>query len=426
MRLPSRFFVCGLMLLQCIAAHAQSEVGQIFERVLRDQLGNILTGNGQTRGKPGSSASSVASAQYGDVVFSDDFSGSIDPKKWRVQDGDWLTADGCLYPDGLQKDAQARISPQVTIGPGYVVYAEICVPEACYRDALTIQLVPEKSSEATYGFVAEHRKMYWMRWKSNNSSPVGETNMGNYYETRVHKVVLRIEKNQSSYSINGAKEVPCSFGISAKGSLSIRVGTTEERDNSSSIKLDRLVVYKPKSGSVAQYACDQCEANFESQDELDQHIQDVHRVVQSGGLPIGSKEATELAAELRQQMASDQSAKTGRIGIATFDMIGISDQTAAKQFAECLYTAMFKEGFKLVDRGKIDKIMTELKIQQSGLTDPETIKKIGKQANCDFILLGSISASRKKIIINARLDKTETGEVVSVGDVEIELPVKDK
>ena len=75
-----------------------------------------------------------------------------------------------------------------------------------------------------------------------------------------------------------------------------------------------------------------------------------------------------------------------RIGISKFDnpknITGIEDLFAQQ---------LIKKGYTTVERSKLDKVLSEQKIQASGLTDPDTAKKLGQLLGVDGLLIGEVT-----------------------------------
>ena len=138
---------------------------------------------------------------------------------------------------------------------------------------------------------------------------------------------------------------------------------------------------------------------------------------------VDPKDLDSLAADLRKAAEDTPEAKErvakGKIAIATFDLVGVPSYDVAKNVAEDLATAMIEQKFRLVERGQLDKVLKELKVQNSGLIDPKTAKQIGTMTGCSLILVGSISDRGQSVVVNARLMDTETGESVVARRVEM-------
>jgi len=108
--------------------------------------------------------------------------------------------------------------------------------------------------------------------------------------------------------------------------------------------------------------------------------------------------------------------------VAMLPLFTLDGETSkfGKYFAEQLLTELYSAGnFKIVDRTLMDKVLTEMKLTESGAFDPGTIKKLGKMLGADIIGTGTYTYLGKKIQINSRLINTETGVVMGAGRMQI-------
>jgi TolB-like protein len=123
---------------------------------------------------------------------------------------------------------------------------------------------------------------------------------------------------------------------------------------------------------------------------------------------------TPLALKLKNAVAAraEFGSRPVQIAVARFKGIGISDSAAVEDILEDLSTALVKTGvFQLVERSRLDEVLRELRIQNSGLVDSSTAKKLGKLVGARMVLVGSISDRKDCYVINARLIDTESGLV---------------
>jgi hypothetical protein len=67
----------------------------------------------------------------------------------------------------------------------------------------------------------------------------------------------------------------------------------------------------------------------------------------------------------------------------------------------------------LLERTEINHVLNELKLNMAGVTDPSDALKAGKLASADILILGSVEKFGELYHVNARIVKTETGEVIS-------------
>jgi len=146
-------------------------------------------------------------------------------------------------------------------------------------------------------------------------------------------------------------------------------------------------------------------------------------VPQAATFVVDPNDLDKLAMALRKQVDEDLDLKTrlqdGRMAVATFKLVDILSDSVAINAAEDLTTSLVKNKFKTIERGQLDKVLMELKIQDSALIDPVTAQKIGQVTGCKFIIVGSISdRGQFGIIINARILDTATGDTLAAERVE--------
>lgn len=140
-------------------------------------------------------------------------------------------------------------------------------------------------------------------------------------------------------------------------------------------------------------------------------------------LPIKPDDLAALAGKLKQAVDTNPefSTKPVEIAVARFKGIGISDAASVEDVLEDLSTALVKTGvFRLVERTQLDKVLLELKIENSGLVDSATARQLGKLAGVSAVLVGSISDRKDCVVINTRLINTETGLVSTAESIVID------
>jgi TolB-like protein len=73
---------------------------------------------------------------------------------------------------------------------------------------------------------------------------------------------------------------------------------------------------------------------------------------------------------------------------------------------------------KLVEREKLQAVLAEQKMQQSGFFDPATAVKAGKLLGAEYLLTGAFTARDPEIRIDTRVVRVETGEIVRTAKVQ--------
>lgn len=108
--------------------------------------------------------------------------------------------------------------------------------------------------------------------------------------------------------------------------------------------------------------------------------------------------------------------------VAIMDFKVLSSEEAYGILAEEIpqtLTLAFRESkyVRAVERQEMEKILGELKLSMSGLTDEETALEVGRILNAKYILLGSLTVLLDNVRINCRLIATETSEIVFTDSV---------
>jgi TolB-like protein len=75
---------------------------------------------------------------------------------------------------------------------------------------------------------------------------------------------------------------------------------------------------------------------------------------------------------------------------------------------------------RVVDRASFDKILAEMKFQQSDWSNSEKTAALGKATNADYIIRGEIDILDDLIIVTARMIDILTAKVVASSDIDME------
>lgn len=83
-----------------------------------------------------------------------------------------------------------------------------------------------------------------------------------------------------------------------------------------------------------------------------------------------------------------------------------------QEIAETLGTDLAKsDRLVLVERSQLDKALRELRLQSSGLTEPNQARRVGRLVGADAVIVGSFYLRGQQIVINARLVDVRTARV---------------
>ena len=105
------------------------------------------------------------------------------------------------------------------------------------------------------------------------------------------------------------------------------------------------------------------------------------------------------------------SAKDANRAIAVADFDG-ADKELGRFLAETLLTNLAQsDKLHLVERAEIRQALAELKLQSTGLVEPQQVKKLGKLVSADHLVVGSYLVRDGVMTINARLLDVKTGRL---------------
>ena len=111
----------------------------------------------------------------------------------------------------------------------------------------------------------------------------------------------------------------------------------------------------------------------------------------------------------------NEAEKKAETVIAVADFTG-GDKELGRFLSETLLTQLAQSGkIALVERTEIRQALSELKLQSTGLFEPQQIKKIGKMLSADCVVVGSYLVRDEQLIVNARLLDVKTGRLISGG-----------
>ncbi|MFH1367704.1 MAG: FlgO family outer membrane protein [Elusimicrobiota bacterium] len=117
-----------------------------------------------------------------------------------------------------------------------------------------------------------------------------------------------------------------------------------------------------------------------------------------------------------------------KVAVIPFKNIDDQNQSKGIIISENLLTRIVKiRKLQVVERENLEAVLRELKIESSGIIDPETTKQIGKILGVDALIIGTIHRKDENTLtINARVVRTETGEVLVTSNVDIMEKTKRK
>lgn len=110
------------------------------------------------------------------------------------------------------------------------------------------------------------------------------------------------------------------------------------------------------------------------------------------------------------------------IAIMDFSLIGMSHSGINKFAMEDMTTKLVQSGqYIVVERAKLDTVLKEHKLADSGLMNKESSSKIGKLVAANLILTGSFAKQNKVWNVNLRLVDVSSGIIISAINDKIDV-----
>ncbi|HVT18558.1 MAG TPA: FlgO family outer membrane protein [Thermoanaerobaculia bacterium] len=139
-----------------------------------------------------------------------------------------------------------------------------------------------------------------------------------------------------------------------------------------------------------------------------------HQATAQKLLPEGIKD---LASQITVKVTRQQKHK---IAVLPFKELEGQPTILGSYLSESLVTALFDTpGLDIVERSMLDKVVGELRLDQSGLIDPSMAKRVGKIVGVDAIVTGTITDLASFVAVNCRLIDAQTGRIFAAAETRI-------
>ncbi len=111
-----------------------------------------------------------------------------------------------------------------------------------------------------------------------------------------------------------------------------------------------------------------------------------------------------------------------RLAVLYFDNNSITDRERLEPFrkglAETLISDLSKiEALQIVERTRIDALLSELRLHQTGAVDSASAQRVGRILGVQTLLLGSFTALDSMLRIDARIVDVESGLIIQANEV---------
>jgi len=126
---------------------------------------------------------------------------------------------------------------------------------------------------------------------------------------------------------------------------------------------------------------------------------------------------SDLASQISTRVAQQQKRK---IAVIPFRELDGKATVLGTYMSEALVTQLVNSGsLEVVERTMLDRILSEMKLGESGLIDPNTAKRVGQVAGVDAIVTGTITDLQSYVAANCRLIDAATGRIFAAAEARI-------
>lgn len=114
--------------------------------------------------------------------------------------------------------------------------------------------------------------------------------------------------------------------------------------------------------------------------------------------------------------------KSRKVAVLAFSYPDGGISTGSSLVAEGLMTRLVgRKGISVIERSQLSKILSETRLELSGVTESSGTQKLGRILGADAVVTGTlVDLPNNKTMVNARLVGSATGEVLAAAATEIE------
>ena len=93
---------------------------------------------------------------------------------------------------------------------------------------------------------------------------------------------------------------------------------------------------------------------------------------------------------------------------------------------EALSFELLSQGFKIVERSQLNRVLKELNFSRSAYADPTTISQLGRQLSVKEVIIGTWRGSYPLSELNVRVVDVETGNVIWAAKSRVDISLSDQ
>jgi len=141
------------------------------------------------------------------------------------------------------------------------------------------------------------------------------------------------------------------------------------------------------------------------------------------GITAGAAAVSEQYAPLVSALLKDYDGEGKTIAVAGFSYVDGRSSTDGNIVAGRFTNELIRlKKLKVVERDQIERVLSELKLQNAGTIDPESAKRIGRMLGADLLVIGGMVELPSAVLeLNVRLAEVESGQAVGAASGRVPL-----
>lgn len=121
----------------------------------------------------------------------------------------------------------------------------------------------------------------------------------------------------------------------------------------------------------------------------------------------------------RQIAAEAASGEPPSVAVLPFRTLDGRPSTFGNYLSEELFTRLVAAGMTIVERALLEQVLDQIELDQTGLVDPATAKRLGEIIGVDAIVTGTLTDLTSHVVVNCRLIDARTGRVYGAARTKI-------
>ncbi|MFA5162738.1 MAG: FlgO family outer membrane protein [Elusimicrobiales bacterium] len=109
-----------------------------------------------------------------------------------------------------------------------------------------------------------------------------------------------------------------------------------------------------------------------------------------------------------------------KLAVLGFPYAGGMSSSGSAIVQERLTTYLAKDGLEVIERGLLNKLLEENKLEMSGVLDPASTRQLGKVIGADAVVTGTLNDIEKDTEVNARIIEASTGKILAAETARLE------